>query len=100
MTAMAQKATITGKVSGPDGNPLQGVTVTIKGTKTATSTDKDGNYTIVVPGKELALVFSSVGFVERELFPGNGKVLNITLEAKAKAEDEVVVIGYGSAKKK
>lgn len=98
-TAFAQKV-VKGTVKDTDGKPLENVTVTIKGTNTAAITNSSGNYSITVGGNNAILVFSSVGFVQRELSPGNAATLDVVLQIKASEGDEVVVIGYGTAKKK
>ncbi|MFI5187802.1 MAG: carboxypeptidase-like regulatory domain-containing protein, partial [Chitinophagales bacterium] len=60
--ALSQQRTITGKVTGPDSNPLNKVTVTVKGTKVATITKEDGGYSITLPPNANVLVFTYVGF--------------------------------------
>jgi hypothetical protein len=65
-TAFAQMRTITGRLTGSDGSPLPGVSVAIKGTKTGTSTDVDGNYSIEVP-VGATLVFAFIGMQTREI---------------------------------
>jgi len=59
--AFAQK-NIAGKVVGPDGNPISGATVSVKGTVVATVTSLEGTYSIVMPAKSEVLIFSSVGY--------------------------------------
>ncbi|MCU7549247.1 TonB-dependent receptor [Chitinophagaceae bacterium LB-8] len=98
--AFAQKKIIKGTVTGPDGKPLENVTVTVKGTKVATFTNTSGSYSIQVSGSNVLLVFSSVGYIQRELSPGVNATLNVTLQLKVAESEEVVVIGYGTAKKK
>jgi TonB-linked SusC/RagA family outer membrane protein len=100
LPAIAQNKIIKGRVNGPDGQPLYGVTVTLKGTKTMTVTDKDGNYTISTPGVDVSLVFSSVGYEAKELSSGTNSTLNVSLKLKVTQTEEVVVIGYGNAKRK
>ena len=100
ITSFAQTIRISGKVTGSDGNPISGVTVSVKATKAATTTDKDGFYSISVKSSDSYLVFSSVGFAERTLSPGKNKQLDVVLQTKAVESEEVVVIGYGSTKKK
>jgi len=100
LVLQAQSITIKGTVSGPDNNPLEGVTIIVKGTKTATTTDAKGGYSIVLPQKNSFLVFSSVGYTEREISAGKTTTLNVTLQIKVAEGDEVVIIGYGTQKKK
>jgi TonB-dependent starch-binding outer membrane protein SusC len=87
-----------GKVTNDlDGSPLQGVSVEIKGTSTGTTTDADGNFTIQVPDNNAVLVFSYAGFTTQELKVTSP--LNIKLSNAQSVMNEVVVIGYGTAKK-
>ena len=90
---------VTGKVSTAAGDPLQGVSVTIKGTSTGTTTDAGGNFSITVPD-DATLVFSYVGFLTIEEKVNGRTVLNITLQSSEKSMDAVVVVGYGTQKKR
>jgi len=90
---------ISGKVTDPDGQPLFGVTVAIKGTQKAVLSDANGNFNIEVPDKNSILVFSSVGFNSQERkITGEGS-LSIIMQPLIKSLDEVVVIGYGTQRK-
>jgi TonB-linked SusC/RagA family outer membrane protein len=100
LPAIAQNRVINGNVTGPDGKPLSGATVTLKGTKNGTSTDKDGNYSLHIAVQEGQLVISSVGYEAKELPLGSGSTVNASLKLKATQTEEVVVIGYGTAKRK
>ena len=91
--------TITGKISSPTGEALVGVSVSVKGTSTGTSTDKNGNYTLTVPDNA-TLVFSSVGFESQEVGVSEASSFNIALSAVSAALEQVVVIGYGTANKR
>jgi TonB-dependent starch-binding outer membrane protein SusC len=87
-----------GKVTNDfDGSPLQGVSVEVKGTSTGTTTDAAGNFTIQVPNNNTVLVFSYTGFTTQELKASSP--LDIRLSNAQSAMNEVVVIGYGTAKK-
>lgn len=100
IVAVADKA-VTGKVlDAQDGLPIPGVTVVLKGTTTGTTTDADGAYQISVPGNESVLVFSAVGFLTQEKVVGNASILDIRLASDQKTLDEVVVVGYGTQKKR
>ena len=81
------------------GLPLPGVNVLIKGTSTGTTTDFDGNYQISVQDGDI-VVFSYVGFTTQEITYKGQSQLNIIMTEDASALDEVVLIGYGSVKKK
>jgi TonB-linked SusC/RagA family outer membrane protein len=90
----------TGKVTNQaDGSPMQGVSVSVKGTNTGTATDAQGNFTIQVPGNESVLVFSYTGFQTVELKASSATLQNVMLAATQNALNEVVVIGYGTARK-
>lgn len=94
----AQKVTVRGVVSG-GGEPLPGATINIKGSKIGTITDFDGNYILEVD-KGKTLVFSFLGFATKEVVVGDKTTLNIVLSEDAAALDEIVVVGYGTQKKK
>ncbi|HMO40916.1 MAG TPA: TonB-dependent receptor [Saprospiraceae bacterium] len=99
ISAFAQSLTVSGKVSGPEGEPLIGATVQTKGSSTGTVTDVDGNYEIQVASAETVLMFSYVGYQTTEVTVGQQSVINIVLAASAGLLDEVVVIGYGTQTK-
>jgi TonB-linked SusC/RagA family outer membrane protein len=98
--ALAQGVTIQGKVADESGAPLPGVTVVLKGTSIAVPTSADGNYTINVPDGSGTLVFSYIGFQNKEVPINNQSTVNVQLGADTKALEEVVVVGYGSQLKK
>ena len=90
---------ITGVVTDAEsGETLPGVNVHIKGTTNGTITDINGNYSISVSDAEI-LVFSFVGYQDKEVTISNQSVLNIALQVKALGLDEVIVVGYGTQKK-
>ncbi len=98
--ALAQSFTVSGQVLSQTANaPLAGVTVSVKGTATFTSTDANGNYTITVPKAGSVLVASYVGMVTAEITVDKGGTQNFSLVQGAGILDEVVVIGYGQQKK-
>jgi TonB-linked SusC/RagA family outer membrane protein len=89
---------ITGKVTGPDGAPLPGVTVTIEKSTKGVITDPDGNYSIdVKPGDRL--VFSFVGMESQTIEVGDRKTINVTLQEKVDELKEVTVVAFGKQKK-
>jgi TonB-linked SusC/RagA family outer membrane protein len=90
---------VTGKVTGVNGTPLSGVSITIRGANTGTTTDDAGNYSITVPNENSVLVFSYVGYGAQELVVGNRTVINVSLVASANQLDQVVVVGYGTQRK-
>jgi TonB-linked SusC/RagA family outer membrane protein len=100
-SVFSQEITVSGTViSADDEMTLPGVTVLIKGTVTGTTTDIDRNYTLNNVPSDATLVFSYVGMVTQEI-PVNGKTnIDVALETETFGLDEVVVIGYGTVKKK
>ncbi|HEV8286527.1 MAG TPA: SusC/RagA family TonB-linked outer membrane protein [Chitinophagaceae bacterium] len=100
LSLLAQK-TVTGKITdSKDGSPLAGVSVTVKGTGTGTQTKADGTYSISVPANANMLVVSSVGYATQELNIANQTSVDVLLVATGANLNEVVVIGYGTARKK
>ncbi|UAY51609.1 SusC/RagA family TonB-linked outer membrane protein [Ferruginibacter albus] len=99
--SMAQNKTVSGKVTdSKTGAPLSNVTVSVKGTKLAAPTAADGSFSIAnVPATATSLTITSVGYTAQTVPIGAG-ALNISLVAVSSSLDEVVVIGYGSQKKK
>lgn len=95
---VVQDVKVTGIVKGPDGQPIPSVTVKVKGSNAATSTDAAGTYSINVPDGA-TLVFSSVGYQSQEVVVGNRTQVDVTMQIAAQNINEVVVIGYGTAKK-
>jgi TonB-linked SusC/RagA family outer membrane protein len=98
-SVFAQRITITGTVSDEKGAPLPGSTVQLKGTTTGGLTDLNGKYSIEVPGPNSTLVFSFVGYVQKETQVLNQTVINITLREDVQGLEEVVVVGYSTQKK-
>ncbi|WP_294348161.1 SusC/RagA family TonB-linked outer membrane protein [uncultured Sphingobacterium sp.] len=90
---------ITGKVLDQNGKPLAGVTISIKGSKTATSTDADGTFRLNLSAGNEILVINFVGYKRLEIPVGNQSVFNIRMEAESQELDEVVTVGYTTQKK-
>lgn len=84
--------TVRGKVSGPQG-PLEGVTVQVEGTTTATTTNASGEYAISAP-ENGTLVFSYAGHNEERVKIANRNLHNVTLQAKTSDMQEVIITGY------
>lgn len=95
ISAWAQNITIKGEVKDPQGMPIPGVGVKIKGTTAGIATDINGKYSISAPANA-TLIFSSVGSVTQEVSVNGRSVINITLADNNKQLNEVVVIGYGT----
>ena len=98
VTLSAQQKKVRGTVSG-DGGPLPGVSIIVKGQNLGAVTDFDGNYELSVSESDV-LVFSYIGFKSIELSVKGKSKLNVELKSNTSALDEVVVIGYGSVKRK
>lgn len=95
-----QDIRVTGKVTGIGGVALAGVSVSIKGTSSGTTTDNNGNYSISVPDANTTLVFSYVGYGQQEIVVGNRTVINVSLVGAAAELNTIVVVGYGTQKKR
>ncbi len=99
-TAFAQDVTVTGKVVDKDSRePLPGVSIVVVGTTTGTITNFDGEYTINVNSGS-SLLFSYIGYSDVTKLVTSGGTMNIDLATSTESLDEVVVVGYGSVKKK
>ena len=90
-----QSVTVKGVVKDAKGEPIIGATVTEKGTKNATVTDYDGNYSLNVADRNATLVVSYIGFTSQEIKAGS----DVTLQEDNALLNEVVVIGYGTQRK-
>jgi len=91
---------ITGKVIDEAGEPLKGVTVQVKQTSIVTTTKQDGTYLINAPSGTSILVFSYVGYEEQTVNVVDRKEVSITMKLAPNSLADVVVIGYGSQKKR
>ncbi len=101
LAAQTGRKSISGKVIDDGGKPLPGVSVSLKGGNTATATNDGGTFTISVPNlASSTLVFTYVGMKTQEIVIGTNNVVNVVLEPEATNLEDVVVIGYGTAKKK
>src|SRR6476646_3011274 len=96
----AQDRVITGRVTDSTGSGVAGATVTAKGAQTATQTTNDGSFRITVPSTVNALIFSSVGFTTREVPVISGSPMIVSLSGVTSSLNEIVVIGYGTSRKK
>ncbi len=95
----AQNRNISGTVVDSQNNePIVGANILVKGTLTGTVTDFDGKYSLTVPSGSTVILFSFVGYDSQEITLGASSVIDIRL-VSGKVLDEVVVIGYGVAKK-
>ncbi|WP_158538491.1 SusC/RagA family TonB-linked outer membrane protein [Chitinophaga skermanii] len=97
---VAVNNTITGKIVSDQGEALPGVSIRVKGTNIGTTTDAMGNFSLNVPNKESILQISYIGFASQEVLVGEQTNFNIKLVTDNGKLDEVVVVGYGTQRKK
>ena len=91
---------VSGKVTDAgDGSGLPGVSIAVKGTTKGTQTDVSGNYKVSA-SKGSTLVFTFVGYVKKEVTIGTASTIDVALAADTKSLEEVVVVGYGTQKRK
>ncbi len=95
----AQDRVVRGTITDEAENPLPGVSIVAKGTKTGTTTNAQGEYSLSVPSNSLALVFSYIGYKTTEIAINNESSISLRMESTAEALGEVVVVGYGTQKK-
>jgi TonB-linked SusC/RagA family outer membrane protein len=95
----AQERTITGTVTAAGEGPVAGVNVTVKGTTTGVITGLDGAYLLKVPGPSAILVYSSIGFITKEVTVGTQTVIDILFEEDITTLQEVIVVGYGTRRR-
>ena len=100
-TLLAQNRVITGKITdSKDGSPVSGASVQPKGSNQGVSSQADGSFTISVPANINTLVVSSVGFKELEVNITDKTSVDVSLETTGAALSEVVVVGYGTVRKR
>src|SRR5262245_19994259 len=87
----AQEKIVTGKVKDPQGNPLPGVNVNVWGSRQSVTADVTGSFSIPVPSDNTTLVFSFVGFLQKEMKVGDQKDLQVTMAYDNADLDQVVV---------
>ena len=91
---------VQGTVTDDKGEGLPGVSIVIKGSQKGTTSDAEGKYKIDVPNVSAILIFSYVGYLPQEATVGTRTTVDVTLKADDKTLDEIVVVGYGTVKKK
>jgi TonB-linked SusC/RagA family outer membrane protein len=100
-TAVAQTRTITGKVTdATDGSGMISVSILIQGTNKGVSTDLDGNYSIELAPGETTLIFSFIGYKPQTVEVGDRALVDVVMEVDATNLEELVVIGYGTQRKR
>jgi len=97
--SLLQLREITGRITNGQGEPLEGVTVSVKNTPAVTTTDANGNYRISVPEEGKALLITIVGYEPREFTIGSSSIINAVMQESVSDLDEVVVVGYGTQRR-
>ncbi|MEP6583010.1 MAG: SusC/RagA family TonB-linked outer membrane protein [Ginsengibacter sp.] len=100
LQSIAQQKTVTGTVMSKEGTPLSDASVTVVGQKTGVRTGSDGTFSINVPATAKQLTISYVGSETQNITIVNASKVAVVLETNSQALENVVVIGYGSARKK
>jgi len=95
----AQDRNITGNVTDESGEAIPGVSIVVSGTSIGTITSVDGTYSLSVPEDATNLMFSFIGMTTMQIEIGNQNIIDVTMASDAIGLDEVVVIGYGTARK-
>ncbi|MEO5996664.1 MAG: TonB-dependent receptor [Chitinophagaceae bacterium] len=98
-TVLAQSRAISGVIKDEDGNALPGATISVKNTRLNTSTNDQGIFKLEVPVNAKTLVASYVGKLSKEIAIGTQTVISIILNSNSVALNDVVVVGYGKAKR-
>ncbi|WP_025741578.1 SusC/RagA family TonB-linked outer membrane protein [Aquimarina pacifica] len=96
----AQETIISGKVTETDGLPMPGATILVKGTNQGVTSDFDGKYSISAGPDATTLIFSYLGFTTKEVAIDNRTTINIQLTEDTATLEQVVVVGYGTQRKK
>ena len=99
-TSFSQTRKISGKVTDDKGTPIVGVSVAPKGSKGGTTTDAAGRFTVDVPDGVNALTFSSIGYTDQDISIVGQTTLSVSLVSSSQSLNDVVVIGYGTARRK
>jgi hypothetical protein len=100
LSLFSQTKQITGKVKDIRGQGVIGASVVVKGSQGGTTTNSDGDFTITVPQATTTLVISGVGFAPQEVNVANSATVDITLIESSSSLNEVVVVGYGTARRR
>lgn len=90
---------LSGRVLDRNSNPIEGVTITVKGTKSIFKTDEKGYFTLIDVPNDSELIFSSVGYISQTIIISSEKNIEVFLEEDSSEIDEIVVVGYGTQKK-
>ena len=93
-SVLAQERNVSGTVTDESGSSMPGVSVVIKGTSQGTATDAEGRYTLRVPGSDVALIFTFVGYSPTEVQVGSRSVVDVAMNPDIQTLTELVVTGY------
>jgi TonB-linked SusC/RagA family outer membrane protein len=96
---IAPEIRVSGRITDESGAPLAGASVKVKGGSGGVSANANGEYAITVPD-DAVLIFSYVGYDEKQISVSGQATINVSLTPSAKVQDQVVVIGYGTASKR
>src|SRR5688572_18641978 len=99
LTSFAQGKRVSGTITDDKAAPLVGATVSVKGTTVLTTTNNSGAFSLDVPSNGKTLVISYVGMQPKEVEIGNQTTINTTLSGTGSTLSDVVVIGYGTARR-
>ncbi len=91
---------VTGKVTDENGQGIPGTSILEKGTRTGVTASADGTFSLKVSSSKAVLILTSVGYKSKEVEVNNRTVVNVVLDSDASQLSEVVVVGYGTQKKK
>src|ERR1700677_1418520 len=99
-SAFSQTKQITGKITDDKGSPVAGASISARGSKSGTATHADGSFVITVPLSVTSLIVTSVGYTQQEIALGDQTSVTVALVASTQSLNDVVVIGYGTARRK
>src|SRR5690554_4612026 len=99
--SFAQAQNVTGRITDAgDNSPLPGASIVVKGTSVGTTTDANGEFSIAVEDANTTLVFSFIGYESQEIAVGGRSRIDISLTPDIQSLEEVVVVGYGTQRKR
>ena len=97
----AQTRTLQGTVNDPEGMPLPGANIVVKGTSNGTTTDFDGNFTLTIPDSDsVVLTISYVGYQSKDVEVKDQDEIAISMQSDLESLNQIVVVGYGTKAKK
>jgi len=98
--SFSQTTSVSGRITDENNQPLSGATIIVKGSSASALTGNDGTFTINVPSPNAVLVISFVGYISQEMSLKGTRKVTLALKQDAGALADVVVVGYGTVKKK